>query len=143
MRDLTVELKQLRLHGMAAAWTDLVEPGANAGLEDSRWLIEHLLQAEASDRALRSVSHQMHSAKFPVHRDLAGFDFEVSPVDQKLVLQLAELSFTEQAHNVVLVGGGEATTYCPSTPFRSHDPLPIPPAAWRARDGDSPSQLSR
>jgi hypothetical protein len=39
MRDLTVELKQLRLHGMAAAWSELVEPGANAGLEDSRWLI--------------------------------------------------------------------------------------------------------
>ena len=81
MRDLTVELKQLRLHGMAAAWSELVEPGANAGLEDSRWLIEHLLQAEATDRALRSVSHQMHAAKFPVHRDLAGFDFEVSPVN--------------------------------------------------------------
>ena len=39
---------------------------------------------------MRSVSHQMHTAKFPVHRDLAGFDFEVSPVDRKLVLQLAE-----------------------------------------------------
>ena len=105
MRDLTVELKQLRLHGMAGAWADLVEQGANAGLESSRWLVEHLLQAEATDRAMRSVSHQMHAAKFPVHRDLAGFDFAVSPVDRKLVLQLAELAFTEQAHNVVLVGG--------------------------------------
>ncbi len=110
MRDLTAELKQLRLHGMAAAWSDLIEPGANVGLEDSRWLIEHLLQAEVTDRGLRSVSHQMHAAKFPAHRDLAGFDFEVSPVDHKLVLQLADLSFTEQAHNVVLVGGcGHAT----------------------------------
>ena len=105
MRDLTVELKQLRLHGMAAAWSELVEPGANAGLEDSRWLIEHLLHAEATDRAMRSVSHQMHAARFPVHRDLAGFDFAVSPVDHKLVLQLADLAFTEHAHNAVLVGG--------------------------------------
>jgi DNA replication protein DnaC len=105
MRDLTVELKQLRLHGMASAWADLVEQGTNAGVEGARWLIEHLLQAEATDRGLRSVSHQMHAAKFPVHRDLAGFDFEVSQVDQKLVLQLADLSFTEQAHNAVLVGG--------------------------------------
>ena len=47
----------------------------------------------------------MSAAKFPVHRDLAGFDFEVSPVDRKLVLQLAETAFTEAAHNVVLVGG--------------------------------------
>ncbi|HYN63537.1 MAG TPA: IS21-like element helper ATPase IstB [Candidatus Limnocylindrales bacterium] len=104
-RDVTVELKQLRLHGMAGAWADLVEQGRNAGLDSSRWLIEHLLQAESTDRAMRSVSHQMNAAKFPVHRDLAGFDFEVSPVDRKLIHQLAEMSFTQGAHNVVLVGG--------------------------------------
>jgi hypothetical protein len=45
MRDLLVELKQLRLHGMALAWSELVEQGANAGLDTSRWLLEHLLQA--------------------------------------------------------------------------------------------------
>ena len=43
--------------------------------------------------------------KFPVHRDLAGFDFECSPVGRKLIEQLAGMAFTEQAHNVVLVGG--------------------------------------
>ena len=103
--DVMVELKALRLHGMAGAWADLVEQGTNAGLESSRWLVEHLLQAEAADRAVRSVSHQTNAAKFPVHRDLAGFDFEVSPVDRKLVATLAGTAFTEGAHNVVLVGG--------------------------------------
>ncbi len=105
MRDVTVELKQLRLHGMAGAWADLVEQGTNASLDGSRWLIEHLMAAETTDRSMRSVSHQMHAAKFPVHRDLAGFDFEVSPVDRKLVHTLAEMAFTEGAHNAVLVGG--------------------------------------
>jgi DNA replication protein DnaC len=105
MRDLAAELKQLRLHGMAGAWTDLVEQGANAGVDSARWLLEHLLQAEGTDRAMRSVSYQMHAAKFPVHRDLAGFDFEVSPVDRKLIMQLAQCEFTEAAHNAVLLGG--------------------------------------
>jgi DNA replication protein DnaC len=105
MRDLMAELKQLRLHGMALAWSDLVEQGTHTGLDSWRWLLEHLLQAELTDRTMRSVSHQMHAAKFPVHRDLAGFDFTVSPVDRKLIQQLAELEFTEQAHNAVLVGG--------------------------------------
>ena len=103
--DVLVELKALRLHGMAGAWADLVEQGGNAGIESSRWLIEHLLQAEGTDRVMRSVSHQMKAARFPVHRDIAGFDFEVSPVDRKLVTTLATTAFTDDAHNVVLVGG--------------------------------------
>ena len=109
MRELAVELKQLRMHGMAGAWADLVEQGGGgsggAAIEGSRWLLEHLLLAETADRAMRSVSHQMNTAKFPVHRDLAGFDFTVSPVDRKLIHTLAEMTFTDAAHNVVLVGG--------------------------------------
>jgi len=104
-RDLTLELKALRLHGMAGAWVELQEQGASAGLDSSRWLLEHLLQAEGTDRAMRSVSHQMHAAKFPTHRDLAGFDFDVSAVDRKLVTALAGMAFSDDAHNVVFVGG--------------------------------------
>jgi len=47
----------------------------------------------------------MKSARFPMHRDLAGFDFAVSQVDRVLVQKLADLSFTQAAQNVVLVGG--------------------------------------
>ena len=54
---------------------------------------------------MRSVSYQMHAAKFPVHRDLAGFDFDSAKVDRALVEQLAELAFTESAHNAVFIGG--------------------------------------
>src|SRR6266571_2631292 len=92
MSDVTAELKELRLHGMASAWTDLMAQGTTS-TASSRWLIEHLLQAETTDRAMRSVSHQMHMARFPVHRDLAGFDFTASSADQRLIKELATLSF--------------------------------------------------
>ena len=105
MRDLVAEFKSLRLHGMATAWAELAEQGDSAGLQSARWLVEHLVQAEGTDRSMRSVRHQIQAAKFPVHRDLAGFDFSQSPVDRRLVMELADLSFTEPAHNVVLVGG--------------------------------------
>src|SRR5262249_18433584 len=86
-------------------WSDLVEQG-NLTLQDApQWLIEHLLQAEITHRAVRSVSYQMTAAKFAVHRDLAGFDFAVSKVDRPLIEQLAELSFTDAAHNAVFIGG--------------------------------------
>ena len=103
--DIAAELKALRLHGMEQAWEELQQPGQSAVLDSSRWLIEHLLQAEHTDRAMRSIRNQMTQARFPVHRDLAGFDFTVSPVDKRLIEQLASLDFTEQAHNIVLVGG--------------------------------------
>ena len=112
MRDIAAELKELRLHGMAGAWADLTSQqaiparmSADVGVRDSRWLIEHLLQAEHTQRAMASVRHQMKAAKFPLHRDLAGFDFEASNVDQRLVKQLATLEFTDTAQNVVLIGG--------------------------------------
>ena len=104
MLDITADLKALRLHGMASAWTDLMAQGTTS-TESSRWLIEHLLEAENTDRAMRSVSYQMNAAKFPVHRDLAGFDFDSSNVDQHLVRELATLSFTDTAQNAVFIGG--------------------------------------
>ena len=105
MRDVASELKDLRLYGMAGAWEELVAQGNSAGLQSARWLVEHLLDTEHVDRAMRSIRYQLHSAKFPVHRDLAGFEFDQSKVDRSLITELADLSFTEAAHNVVFIGG--------------------------------------
>ena len=105
MRDVAAELKALRLYGMGSAWSDLTAQGGLAALDASRWLIEHLLEAESTDRVMRSISYQMKAARFPLHRDLAGFDFGQSCVDRRLISELADLSFTEAAHNVVFIGG--------------------------------------
>lgn len=105
MRDVAAELKALRLYGMASAWGDLASQGGPASLDSSCWLIEHLLQAEGVDRNLRSIGYQMKTARFPIHRDLAGFQFEQSSVDRRLILELADFGFTEAAHNVVFIGG--------------------------------------
>ena len=106
--EISTELKELRLHGMAQAWDELTthegKPN-DVGIQTSRWLIEHLLQAEHEQRAFASVRHQMKAAKFPLHRDLAGFDFEGTKVDKKLVNQLSTLDFTDTAQNIVLIGG--------------------------------------
>jgi DNA replication protein DnaC len=64
-----------------------------------------LLEAERVDRAMRSTRYQMSAAKFPMHRDLAGFAFEHSQVDRALIDQLGDLSFAEATHNVVFIGG--------------------------------------
>lgn len=106
--DVTTELKELRLHGMRQAWDELTTHEGKPNevrIQTSRWLIEHLLQAENTDRAMRSVSHQLKAARFPIHRDLARFDFAASAVDEGLVKTLATMDFTDTAQNVVFIGG--------------------------------------
>src|SRR5512145_1813712 len=105
MRDIASELKALRLYGMAGAWGELAANETDYGLQSSRWLIERLLEAERTDRAMRSIRYQLNAARFPVHRDLAGFDFTQSRIDRKLITDLADLAFTDQAQNVVFIGG--------------------------------------
>lgn len=103
--DLIDELKSLRLYGMANGYAELLENGGGTTIESSKWLIEHLLKAETTDRAMRSVRYQMHAARFPIHRDLAGFDFEQSKVDRRQIMTFATTEFTEKAENIVLIGG--------------------------------------
>jgi len=118
MRDLMAALKELRLHGMATAWAELIAQGESA-TASSKWLLEHLLQQEHADRAMRSVNYQMNMAKLPMHRDLAGFDFSASCTDARLVRELASLAFTDTAQNLVLIGG-PGTAGLRAGPVRHH-----------------------
>lgn len=101
---LVMTLKSLKLFGMAQAVADLASQGSPAyhGAED---ILGDLLKAELAEREVRSVAYQMKIARYPVYRDLAGFDFNQSAVDEALVRQLHRAEFVEEAHNVVLVGG--------------------------------------
>ena len=40
-----------------------------------------LLKAESSERQVHALANQMKAARFPIHRDLLGFDFTASLVD--------------------------------------------------------------
>lgn len=104
MNDIVTAFKALKLYGMAHCWAELAAAGI-AQFQDCATLIRQLLAAETTDRAVRSVQYQMKAAKFPVHRDLAGFDFTAAQVDRALIEHLSTLRFTDTAENLVLVGG--------------------------------------
>ena len=104
MTELIAGFKALHLHGMASGYAELIQNGG-PGVETAEWNVRHLLGAETTDCALRSVRYQMHAARFPLHRDLAGFEFEQSKVDRRQIESFATLAFTEQAENIVLIGG--------------------------------------
>jgi DNA replication protein DnaC len=104
MADLIADLKHLRLYGMAACYAEGLEQG-QLERTPATALLAQLVQAEATDRATRSMRYQMHVARFPMHRDLAGFDFEQTKVDRRQITSFATTAFTEQAENIVLIGG--------------------------------------
>ena len=97
-------LKQLKLHGMRQSVQDLSLQNAPAW-QQALPILETLLKAEVADREVRSVAYQMSAARFPAYRDLYGFNFGESDVDERLINDLHRCEFIQSSQNVVLVGG--------------------------------------
>ena len=97
-------LKSLKLFGMAQTVGDLAKENSPA-YQHAESILDALLKAEVAERAVRSVHYQMKAARFPVYRDLTGFDFSQSHVNEALIRTLQRCEFLEHAHNVVFVGG--------------------------------------
>lgn len=99
-----VMLRGLKMYGMAGAASDLIEQGAPA-FANAVPILSQLLKAEMAEREVRSIAYQMKAARFPAYKDLAGFDFAASEVNEAMVRQLHRCDFIDGAHNVVAVGG--------------------------------------
>jgi len=94
-------LKTLKLFGTVA---DLAEQSSPA-YQQAVPILESLLKAEVAERDVRSINYQMRVAKFPAYKDLSGFGFNHSSVDEALIKSLHRCEFLEDSQNVVLVGG--------------------------------------
>jgi len=101
---VVIMLRSLKMHGMAQAANDLMEQGSPA-FDAAIPILSQLLKAETAEREVRSVAYQIKAARFPVYKDLTGFDFASSEVNEALVRQLHRCEFTEKTENIVLVGG--------------------------------------
>ncbi|KQS59423.1 ATP-binding protein [Rhizobium sp. Leaf371] len=101
---IVIMLRQLKMHGMAHAVGDLTEQGSPA-FEAAIPILSQLLKAETAEREVRSTAYQLKSARFPAYRDLNGFDFASSEINEALVQQLHRCDFLDDANNIVLVGG--------------------------------------
>ena len=101
---VVVMLRGLKMYGMAQAAGDLAEQGAPA-FDAAVPILSQLLKAEVAEREVRSIAYQIKAARFPAYKDLAGFDFAASEVNEALVRQLHRGDFTDNADNVVLIGG--------------------------------------
>jgi DNA replication protein DnaC len=97
-------LKGLKLHGMAHAIDELAKQGSPA-YKGAESILDSLLKAEVAEREVRSVNYQVKVARFPTYRDLSGFDFSQSVVNEALIRNLHRGLFMDNAENIVLIGG--------------------------------------
>ena len=102
--DQVTGLKALQLFGMATAWSELQAEKPKQAHRPESWM-ERLITAEKTERQLKSLRHQLKTARFPIHRDLTGIDWAETPLSQAMVEQLATAAFMEIAHNLIQVGG--------------------------------------
>lgn len=64
-----------------------------------------MLRAETAGREERFVAGQLKVVRFLAYRDLAGFDFAGSEIDEALIRHLHRCDFIDVADNVVPVDG--------------------------------------
>ena len=101
---IVIMLRSLKMYGMAQAVEDLVEQGSPA-FGTATPILSQLLKAEVTEREVRSIAYHLKTARFPAYKDLAGFDFAASEVNEALVRQLHRCEFIDGVHNAVLIGG--------------------------------------
>jgi DNA replication protein DnaC len=105
LRDkLITAMDQLHLPGMRSALDEVLAAGLKQRHTPERLLLD-LLEAELAERTTRSIRYRLGVARFPVDKDLAGFDFSASPVNEALVRSLHQGSFLPTHRNVLLIGG--------------------------------------
>jgi DNA replication protein DnaC len=97
-------MDQLKLHGMKAAFDEIMATAIKRQHEPQR-IIGDLLTAEISEKQARSIKYQLTIAKLPLAKDLDGFEFRGTPINETLVKDLAGGGFIAQQRNAVLVGG--------------------------------------
>jgi DNA replication protein DnaC len=73
-------------------------------------IVGDLLSAEIAEKQARSIKYQLTIAKLPLAKDIDGFVFQDTPINESLVRDLAGGGFIAQQRNVVLIGQTESAS---------------------------------
>lgn len=97
-------LKQLRLPTFLRNYRQVAQEAAQAGLDYDRFLLA-LAEQEVAQREKNRQTQFIRSARFPVLKELAGFDFSCLPgLNKQQVLDLARGSYIQKAEPILLIG---------------------------------------
>src|SRR5213593_3294678 len=101
---MQVQLKQLGLTQLEQALPTLLETA-----RQEQWTYEQFLKraiaAEIEGRDRRAAERRLTAAHLPVVKTLEAFDFSFQPsLSERLLWELADLSFVQSATNIIFLG---------------------------------------
>ncbi len=102
--EILTTMSELKLYGMKAAFDEIITTAVKRQHEPQR-IVGDLLTAEITEKQARSIRYQITIAKLPLAKDVDDFRFDITPVNETLVRDLASGNFLAHQRNVVLVGG--------------------------------------
>lgn len=104
MQQLDEQLDQLYLSAIRQQYRLLAQRAGQANWSFETYLAQ-LIDLETQRRRRNRRRRRIKEAKFPLHKELADFDFDLIPqLNKQRILSLAEGAYLEQAEPVVMVG---------------------------------------
>lgn len=97
-------LKTLHYHGMINNFQGIIKI-AEENNESWQQILQRLLKVEIEYRKTRSLIYRLNLAKLPQIKTLENFDIESSALDEKILSELAECNYINDAMNIFLIGG--------------------------------------
>ncbi|NIF23093.1 IS21-like element helper ATPase IstB [Candidatus Pantoea multigeneris] len=104
MNDLDELLLRLKMDTLPDAVENLLEQAVKEDL-NAREILMRVLGHEWNNRRYKGTAARLKQARLPWVKTLEQFDFSFQPgIDQRIIRELAGLSFVERNENVVLLG---------------------------------------
>src|SRR4051812_5234786 len=101
MNDILTKMKQMRLLGMAKAFTLTLESGKNEKFTADE-MISHLVESEWDERYNRKLGRTLRYARFRYKASVEEITFEAGRVDKNQVLRLADCGFVKAKENIII-----------------------------------------
>jgi DNA replication protein DnaC len=98
------KMKQMKLHGMAAAFKTSLEDGRKVNLTADE-MISFLIESEWDDRNNRRIERRIRTARFRYKANIEQIDFTIDRnLEKNLMNRFAECTFIEKKENILITG---------------------------------------
>lgn len=103
MTETVSKMKQLRLLGMARAFTHTMESGKNETYTPDE-MVTHLIDSEWDERYNRKLDRSVKEARFRYKASIEQLSYEDNRMDKNQIQRLADCSFIKRAENIIITG---------------------------------------